>query len=42
MSLELIVTPFISDICYPDDDICKYWKLDFIMRVYHFTAVSLS
>ena len=30
----LIVLSFISDIFYPDDDICKYWKLDFTMTIY--------
>ena len=37
----LIVLSFISDIFYPDDDICKYWKLEFKMSIYHFSAVSL-
>ena len=32
---------FISDIFYPDDDLCKYWKLDFTMTIYLFSAVSL-
>ena len=37
----LTVLSFISDIFYPDDDICKYWKLDISMTIYLFSAVYL-
>ena len=32
---------FISDIFYPDDDICKYSKFDFIMTIYIFLVQCL-
>ena len=28
-------------IFYPDDDIWKYWTLDFVMTIHHLSAVTL-